>query len=376
MNKAAILFIPAYCNSTFTDMQLLRSFFRLNKWRICKKIEYCDLAVVFTCGVAREMEDLSKQLIQDTRKRLKKGAGLIVTGCLPKINKKALNKVYKGEIIFPGAWDGFNHLVNAETRIQDVLSTDTLSAAKKGAGKYYLRIGCGCLGNCAYCAIKNVFGRPRSRPISDIRAEFEAALHKGYRNFFLVSNDVGSYGVDINSNLPQLLGAITEYESGCSFGLSLLNPDRLQELWPDCRRFIASGKISYIKLPVQSASNRILKLMRRNYTVEIFKDCIKKLFKANRDLTILTSLIIGLPQETESDFREQLRLISWIRRGNYRVNFDFKKFSPRPNTQAPKMPGQVPEEIRQRRLAQIESFNELSSIFKNKDRLAGIISLK
>lgn len=367
----------SFCYPSLADIELLQSFFSINNWKISKKTEEADLVVVYTCAVRKEKEDLSKKLIRNAQKKLKKNAELIVTGCLPRINKKELDKMFRGKTVSAKSLDRFNTILNPKIKIQNVAPIDTIKNAEKSKKDHYynLRIGWGCLGNCAYCAIKNVFGKPRSRPIDDITKEFEKALQKGYKNFILVSNDAGSYGVDINANLVELLDAITHCDGDYRLAISHLNPDRLQELWPSFRRFIVSKEIWQINLPIQSGSNRILKLMHRKYTVEIFKNCIKKVLKANSDIVVLTDVIVGLPQETESDFQKTLGLIEWIRRGNYKVNFDFKKFSPRPNTEASQMSGQVDEKIKQRRLMQISSFEKLSSDFKNKSNLTKLIDL-
>jgi tRNA-2-methylthio-N6-dimethylallyladenosine synthase len=108
---------------------------------------------------------------------------------------------------------------------------------------------------------------------------------------------------------------------------------------PSLNKFVRSGRIFRINVPVQSGSNRIIKLMRRNYTVADFKRCINELTARCPGVRLKTDFIVGFPSETERDFLATLELAEWLRRRD--VYFNYFVYSERPKTAALKLPGKI-----------------------------------
>jgi len=318
-----------------------------------KSVDAADVLIVYTCANTQAREDLSLKVIRRFEKKQKAGAKLIVSGCLPSINKDRLNRVFDGIVVRARSLHEFDRVLEHQHSLRDIQYAGPDRQFKKDkATEYPLRIEWGCDGSCSYCAIKFVFGGPKSRPVSEILLEFDGAFRKGYRNFMLVANDSGSYGKDLGTSLAHLLEALCKRQKEGWFSLSHISPHKLKALLPSLSGLIRSGRISRINLPVQSGSNRIIKLMNRNYTVADFKYCINKLTAYCPGIQLKTDFIVGFPSETEKDFSATLKLAEWLRRRN--VYFNCFVYSERPKTAALKLPGKID------RMTQLDRLQRLS----------------
>lgn len=305
-----------------------------------KSVDAADALIVYTCASTKASEERSLKVIRRFQEKQKAGAKLIVSGCLPSINKDRLNSVFDGVVIRARSLHEFDQVLDHEHSLRDIQFAGPDRQLKKDkATEYPLRIEWGCDGSCSYCAIKFVFGGPKSRPVAEILLEFDRAFRKGYRNFMLVANDAGSYGKDLGTSLANLLDALCKTQKECWFSLSHISPNKLKPMLPSLSGLVRAGRISRINLPVQSGSNRIIKLMSRNYTVADFKYCINKLTTYCPGIQLKTDFIVGFPSETEKDFSATLELAEWLRRSD--VYFNSFIYSERPKTAALKLPGKV-----------------------------------
>ncbi|MCK5031686.1 MAG: radical SAM protein, partial [Thermoplasmatales archaeon] len=174
---------------------------------------------------------------------------------------------------------------------------------------YTIRISEGCLGNCSYCSIKRALGRFQSKPFDQCITEFKKGLDAGFSNFFITAEDTGAYGKDIGKTFVDLLDELTKIKGNYSIGILEINPVWLIQQIDSFEGIIKRGKIKAINVPVQSGSNRILKLMHRYSNSEKIQDVLLRLKKAHPDLTLGTHVIVGFPTETEEEFKETLQLV-------------------------------------------------------------------
>ena len=168
-----------------------------------------------------------------------------------------------------------------------------------------IRVSEGCEGHCSYCGIKKAIGKTRSKPLAVIQDELRRLVESGQYRVNVCSSDVGSYGVDIQSSLPGLLGAIL----GCDKRVRI---EFLQDLSPHWACYykekimglLGEQRINGILMPVQSGSERILKLMRRDLDLMKFKQCVADMRQQDPRIRLKTQVIIGFPTETEEDFQQ------------------------------------------------------------------------
>jgi len=186
---------------------------------------------------------------------------------------------------------------------------------------------------CSYCAVKLSRGTVKSKSIEEIKQEFLEGLKVGYTHFSLIGSDLGSYGKDIQTDLPDLLKQLVSLEGKFNISLRNVHPQLLISQLPKMIKVVKSGKINHITTAVQHGNDRILKLMKRHYAI---KDCtfaINTIKQHCKNLKIRTQIIVGFPGETQKEFEDTLRLI-----GSINVDFfEVYPYSQRMGTSAAKM---------------------------------------
>ena len=234
----------------------------------------------------------------------------------------------------------------------------------------WVNIMYGCNNFCTYCIVPYVRGREKSRDAKDIIEEVESLLKTGkYKVITLLGQNVNSYGNDLSNGISfaMLLQKIADlpYEFKLKFMTS--HP---KDLTDDVIDVIASNpKISKaIHLPVQSGSNRILKLMNRKYTVEHYLETINKIKEKIPNVSLTSDFIVGFPTETEEDFNMTCDLVKTV---SYNGIFAFM-YSPRQGTPAATMDGQVSQEEKNKRVNALLKLEKEISLQKNNEMIGKV----
>jgi threonylcarbamoyladenosine tRNA methylthiotransferase MtaB len=315
---------------------------------------------------------------------------LIVWGCLPKIDSELLKQNFSGTIIpgdqlidflksldikedivlvtsnklgesWPISKDSASNYrryegsllsrtyKNVALKWESYLNSNFNLVKDKDPSIYYIKVSTGCHNNCAYCGIKKSRGMTKSKPIDNVVSEFRRGLQQGFKRFSLLGTDLSSYGMDIGCNLNDLLKELIKENGDFKISLRNINPGNFKRLIDDFLPLLSTNKIEYLEMAAESGSDRIIKLMNRNYTVAEFKEMVSKIRKAHPHFIIRTQLIAGFPTETEEEFQETMKLLD-------EVVFDFVEayeFSERKGTVAAKLEPKVPDDIKRRRYMQL-----------------------
>jgi MiaB/RimO family radical SAM methylthiotransferase len=368
------------CPENRIDVALAEKYLEKNGYLATKDWHDADLILFNACGHTIETTTGSLRIIEQIQTEKKENQRLVVWGCLPKIDPNDLRTQYNG-LSFPGSelsdlkkilnsdiletnltannlgqlWS--NKRVNRKTdpliTLNDFINKPLMWWTKVLESSFnlvqpktfYIKVSTGCVGNCSYCVIRKSRGTIKSKAIPEVLAEFQQGLQKGFKNFSLIGTDLGCYGLDINSNVVELLNELIKIPGDFKINIRNANPAFLKGMLKEFSAVLKSNKIRYIEVPAESGSNRILKLMNRNYTIEEFKELINQLRIANPRLIIRTQLIVGFPTETEQEFQATMRLVD-------EVAFDYVevyRFSDRPGALAEKIVPKVPEEVKVKR---------------------------
>jgi ribosomal protein S12 methylthiotransferase len=213
----------------------------------------------------------------------------------------------------------------------------------------YLKIADGCDNRCAYCLIPSIRGPLRSRPIADIAAEARGLARLGVKELILVAQDTTAYGKDIYARpaLQRLLRNLSAIRGVRWLRLMYTHPAHVTRGL--LAEFESNPKLCrYIDLPVQHVSSRLLAAMNRPYTHDYLDRLLDRL-RSIPGMHIRTTLIVGFPGETEAEFSELLDFV-------HKARFDrlgAYAYSAEPRTRAARLPGQLPEAVKQRRLARL-----------------------
>ena len=230
---------------------------------------------------------------------------------------------------------------------------DALTAERHPSGvTAFLTVQEGCDKFCTFCVVPYTRGGEWSRPAADIEAEARSLADKGVREVTLLGQNVNAYNGtnDAGEGLAGLARRLAKIP-----GLDRIRYTTSHPRDMDDALIVAHGEVEalmpYLHLPVQSGSDRILKVMNRGHTAETYVRLIEKIRLARPDIALSGDFIVGFPGERETDFEATLQL---IREVNYASAFTFK-YSRRPGTPASAMPGQIAEHIKDERLARLNA---------------------
>jgi len=361
------------CPESRIDSTRVQNFLIENGWSIANELEEADLILFRACGLTNNQVENSIQVIRRLKAKKKENAKLIVWGCLPKINRKALRAVYNGVTFGEDEVEVLDKILEAKKSIVEAMANSCMPLFKLERPGIYrflekvnsllfkkfwiagnesvfkIKVSTGCLDSCSFCSVRKSRGKVKSKSIEDIVAEFHDGLEKGFRYFCLLATDSGAYGRDLGCNLVDLLVELTKEKGDYKIGLRNFNPHHLKQMFEELRPIFASEKIWYLSSAVESGSNRILKLMRRRYEIQDVIKCFRILNNEYPNIYLSTQLIVGFPTETDEDFQLTKNLA-------YKLKFDLievYKFSPNIGTPAAKITDQVPERIKVTRFRQL-----------------------
>jgi threonylcarbamoyladenosine tRNA methylthiotransferase CDKAL1 len=195
-----------------------------------------------------------------------------------------------------------------------------------------IAINTGCLNQCTYCKTKHARGELGSYKPKEIVERAQQAFEEGVSELWLTSEDTGTYGRDIGTTLPELLWELVKViPDGCKLRIGMTNPPYILEYLEDITKILKHPKVySFLHIPVQSGSDKILSDMKREYTRNDFEYIVDYLKAQIPRITIATDIICGFPNETEKDFEDTLNLCKKYKFPNLFIN----KFFSRPGTPA------------------------------------------
>ncbi len=361
------LFIETYgCQMNVADSEVVASVMQMAGYQVCDRLEDADAVFLNTCSVRDNAEQkIINRLEALHALRSKKKHGLIigVLGCMAERVKDNLIENHHVDLVAgPDAYLTLPDLVASaeagEKAINVELSTtETYREVipSRICGTHisgFVSIMRGCNNFCHYCIVPYTRGRERSRDVESILAEVADLTAKGYKEITLLGQNVNSYRFEREGEtvtFPMLLRRVAESAPGVRIRFTTSHPKDMSD---ETLHVIAEvpNVCKHIHLPVQSGSNRILKLMNRKYTREWYLDRVAAIHRIIPDCGLSTDIFCGYHSETEEDHRESLSLMEECA---YDSAFMFK-YSERPGTYAAKhLPDDVPEDVKIRRLNEI-----------------------
>ena len=295
------------CAKNLVDSELFLGLCTKYNIEITNDITEADIITINTCGFIDKAKEESLDTIMEIVKikEENKNLKIIVMGCLVQRYLKDLQKEIPEVDYFIPIRD-YNKLDDIFMLLTSSSSHHELSYTNRiistGNTSCYVRIGDGCDNRCSYCAIPLIRGPYKSRPSEDILNEVKYLAKKGIKDITLISQDTSKYGIDLNNyNLANLLDDIAN--------LHLFKTIRVLYLYPDevTDEIINVFKkheeiVNYFDIPIQHASNKLLKAMNRRGSKELIESLINKIRANIPDVVIRTTIIVGFPGETNEDF--------------------------------------------------------------------------
>jgi MiaB-like tRNA modifying enzyme len=342
MQQNKLIYIETYgCSENQNNSEILAGLLTSSGFQITNNKEIADTVILNTCIVKNKTENKIKRKIQDQSKTKQL---TIITGCMPDTDSKNIKQLNPKALLL-----GTKHLKSIVKTIQDKESNlpilnNTTKPNKEKEEKILLpkiplnnlisitQISEGCLSNCTFCKTKLSKGNLHSYTQDNIIKSIKNDLQSGAKEIWLTSQGNGCYGMDRGKReLPELLTKILSLPHRFKLRLGMMNPQHVLPILNELIEIYQNKKMyKFLHIPIQSASNKILRDMKRPYKIEEVNQIIKLFKDSFPNITIATDIITGYPTETKADHQQNLYFIT-----KHKPNIlNLSKFSKHKNTQA------------------------------------------
>jgi ribosomal protein S12 methylthiotransferase len=362
MSDAKTVFLVSLgCAKNRVDSEVMLGTLAQKGWRLVDRAEAARVIVVNTCSFIAKAREESVDAILELAEHKKTGAcrTLVVAGCLPQRYADELLRELPevDHFLGTGAYVQVADLLAAEDAPRAVIpdpeyvhDAATPRVNSMPPWTAYVKVSEGCDNACAFCVIPKIRGPQRSRPVEDVVAEVASLAKKGVVELNLIAQDLTAYGNDLagKPRLEALLRALCEVEGPRWIRLHYAYPRELSDTLVEV---IASEPkiVKYLDMPIQHVSDHLLRAMRRGRGSAFVKRLLARLREKVPGIVLRTSLIVGLPGETEDDFAA---LKAFVREQRFERLGVFE-YSPEEGTPAARMGGQVGARVAARRFREI-----------------------
>ncbi|MBI5001853.1 tRNA (N(6)-L-threonylcarbamoyladenosine(37)-C(2))-methylthiotransferase [Candidatus Woesearchaeota archaeon] len=337
------------CSNNFHEGEVMAGLLEAAGYEITKDPYGADIIILNLCTVKGDHQALST--LKETTKQYT--AKIIAAGCILESTKATLRSENPSLSLL-----NTHNIHKIVEVVEAVIEGDVIDALEKNKTtkinlpKVRLNpiinivpVGNGCTSVCTYCSVKLIKGNIQSYSIQEIVDEVKRSVAEGAKEIYLTGQDTGAYGLDWKADqknkrieLPELIDALIRIEGDFMIRVGMTSPNHVYRHLDRLIAVYQHPKIyKFLHIPIQSGSNKVLKDMKRPYTVEQYKECITKFKKVYPEITIATDIIVGFPGETEAEFQETIKILEETKPNV--VNRS--RFAARPGTKAAGMK-QVP----------------------------------
>lgn len=318
-----ILFISLGCDKNLVDSEVMIGLLNQQGYQMTDEEEEAEIIVINTCCFINDAKEESIQTILEMAQYRKEGMckALIVTGCLAqRYQQEILDEIPEVDAVLgTTTYDEIVATVNSVLEGQKVLKcydldrmpqTDTKRIVTTGGHFAHLKIAEGCNKHCTYCIIPKIRGNYRSVPMERLLKEAQELADQGVKELILVAQETTLYGIDLygEKSLHKLLRELCKIKGIRWIRILYCYPE---EIYEELIQTIKEEKkiCHYLDLPIQHASDRILKRMGRRTTKKDLMEIIERLREEIPDIVLRTTLITGFPGETEEDHEELMKFV-------------------------------------------------------------------
>ena len=352
-----IHFISLGCPRNLVDSEVMLGILLQAGYEATEKLEKADYIVINTCGFLEASREESMGTVDHVLNSKKKGAKLIVTGCMVQSHSHLLKERFSTVDYYLGSGDveGILKAVKSTEQGEEITTNRSyleageiprqISTPKHFA---YLKIAEGCRKRCAYCIIPQIKGPLKSKEVAQVLKEFRILRERGVKEIILIAQDLETDGKDVRlrneSGLLDLLKTILQEPGDYWLRLLYLYPD---EITDELLELIEKDKSTcpYLDMPIKHINDGMLKAMRRMTSKKEILATIQTLRTRIPEMSIRTSLIVGFPGETEEAFQELKEFLKTVPLDNVGI----LKYSNEPGSPAYDLPDQIPEEVKVKR---------------------------
>lgn len=358
MKKVAIHTLG--CRANQLESSIIADKFTENGWQVVKFSELADIYVINTCTVTAKSDSTSRYFIRKA-KSININAKVVVTGCYAQTSPDEIVKIEGVDLVLGNVekTELVEKILDMEIQ-EKILVSDIMKEEKfrdktvlsaSGRVRANIKIQDGCNFRCSYCIIPFARGKSRSNNLENVINQIKEISEKGFQEIVLSGIHLGQWGLDLKpkTNLAKLLQEIEAIQTLKRYRLSSIDPteftEELLEILVNSKKFCR-----HLHISLQSGNNKILKLMKRRYSVEDYTTLISTLVEKIPLINIGSDIITGFPGETDEDFEDTYNNLEKLPMGYIHVF----SYSQRSGTPAAIMPEQVTPKIKKYRSARLQ----------------------
>ena len=353
------------CKVNFTETSHISASFQDRGISLVSFDDIADIYVINTCSVTENANLKCQRLIRSLKRR-NPDSFIVVTGCYAQLKpdelsmNKSINLIVGTESKMDIADIIMNNDADKSTYVSEVSDIEKFNVSYSIADRVrsFIKVQDGCDYNCSFCTIPMARGKSRSARIEEVTSIIESLKTKGFNEIVLSGINLGDFGKGTNESCYDLLNRLDGMLDIPRIRISSIEPnlltDKIVALLSKSDKFMP-----HLHIPLQSGSNKILKLMKRRYTKEFYEDKINLIKRKIPNISIGVDVITGFPTETEEDFLETYNLLNRLEVSYLHVF----TYSERENTLGASLESKVPKKIRNERSKKLRA---LSDVLKSK----------
>ncbi len=360
-----VAFYTLGCKLNFSETSTIG---RMFKKRGYEKVDFSDKPDIFiinTCSVTDNADKKCRKIVREAKKISPEGYVAII-GCYAQLKPTEISEINGVDAVLGAAekfqlidlLDGFVKEEKPKVFASEITEATTFNNAYSvnDRTRTFLKVQDGCDYSCTFCTIPMARGKSRSDSVENIVAAANEIAETGVKEIVLTGVNIGDFGLQKGKRqerFADLVKALDEVENIERFRISSIEPNLLKD---EIIEFVAKSQrfVPHFHIPLQSGSNRMLKLMKRRYKRELYVERVTKIKALMPYCCIGVDVIIGFPGETEADFMETYQFLNELDISYLHVF----TYSERPNTIAAEMKGVVPHKIRQERSKMLRNLSE------------------
>ena len=359
-----VAFYTLGCKLNFSETSTIARLFEDAGFAKVEFEETPDVYVINTCSVTENADKKCKQLVKRAQK-INPEAFIVIVGCYAQLKPEEIAKIQGVDMVL-GANEKFNilqHLENKDSKLEKAeVSFDNIKNTKDFVPSYsfgdrtrsFLKVQDGCDYFCSFCTIPLARGKSRNASVAETLLEAEKIAQTAVKEVVLTGVNIGDFGQGEGENFFDLIKELDKIEGIDRFRISSIEPNLLSNeiidfCLKDSKRFVP-----HFHIPLQSGSDRLLKLMRRKYERALYAERVSQIKSIRPNACIGVDVIVGFPGETDEDFMDSV---------NFLKNLDISylhvfTYSERANTGAIKLGEKIPMEVRRERSKQLHLLSD------------------
>jgi len=359
-----VAFYTLGCKLNFSETSTISRLFEDAGFAKVDFDEHPDVYVINTCSVTENADKKCKQLVKRAKK-INPDSFVVIVGCYAQLKPTEIAQITGVNMVL-GANEKFNILEHLAKIDQDttetVVSFDHIKETKEFIPSYsfgdrtrsFLKVQDGCDYFCTFCTIPLARGKSRNAGIAETIIEAEKIAATKIKEVVLTGVNIGDFGQGEGENFFQLIQSLDEVQGIDRFRISSIEPNLLSNEIIDFCLSNSKRFVPHFHIPLQSGSNRILRIMRRKYERALYAERVQQIKSLRDDACIGVDVIVGFPGETDDDFMETIEFLKDLNISYLHVF----TYSERANTGAPKLGEAVPMEVRRERSKQLHLLSD------------------